>query len=94
MKKKLLDIYKTCLKNGRLPTQGLCSTLRLNDINMANFHLFCPTSSELKELYKQGLSDGFWGSELLRAKSGVCERAIEFSTLRQTIICFLIAMED
>ena len=93
-KKKLIAIYKKALKEKRLPTNGLCATLKeiglgKDELN-SNFSLFVPTYEEETEFIKQGLSYAYWGSG---ADMDSMDKYDTFTPLRQTILAFLIAME-
>lgn len=93
MKKELIAIYKEAFEKGELPTDGLCGTLSIQKLSKENINLFCPTEAEIDELGAQGRSSAFWGCESLLDETSIYQRARTFTTLRQTILGFLIAME-
>ena len=90
-KNKLIKLYKDSLKSGKLLGYGLCIVLEELNLSEENLRLFRPTNNDMCQLQIDRLSTGFWGSDLGFTDN---DRFRKFSTLRQTILAFLIAMEE
>lgn len=90
-KKKLIAIYKAAFKTGRLPFIGLCTTLVKNEIEIDNLKMFHPTGEDMVKLREKNMAEAFWGSGLHVDNE---DRYLKFTTLRQTLLAFLIAMEE
>ena len=88
-KKKYLPLYFKWMRSGRLNDEGLCCN-ELGD----NLKLFEPTEVDTARLIRAGHCHIFWGS------GGGCNdpyihgEEYDFTTLRQTIVLFLAAMND
>ena len=91
-KQKLIKLYKECSKTGKLPHHGLCSCLDYLEINKTKLKLFQPNSVQMNQLQIKGKSCLFWASDMKFQCNG--SHWYKFTPLRQTILAFLIAMED
>jgi hypothetical protein len=98
---KHLYFYKQCMKTGYLlnkephgPT-GLCGAAEWNQIDNEILGLFKPSTEEEYILIDQGLSTGWWGYEGdAWDYEHWYERSFGFTTLRQTIVLFMAAIND
>lgn len=84
-KKKLLSLLRECKEAGVVKHGcGLCNMLKVEGINRDNLNLFTPSENDI-----DGLSLGkprmYWADGGKKYNS--------FGGLRETILCFLIAME-
>lgn len=92
-KEKLIKLYNESLETGKLPFKGLCVCLLKLDINRNNLYLFKPQSNDY--FGDDILIKIFWGYEFnLKENKSLNEITCDFTPLRQTILAFLIAMED
>lgn len=86
---KLINRYKLALELGRMPKgSGLCR--EVNDIYSAsvNLDLFRPTTEDMEILHQDKQRTMWWGGEDLSNPTDL------FTELRQTVLAFLIAMEE
>lgn len=92
-KKKYLPIYKVWVKNGFMVAipklnvgwcSGLCDEFYHDDL----FKIIMPTLEDRIELDSNGLNTFCWGSNSKDYKFR------KFTTLRQTIVLFMAAMND
>lgn len=91
-KQKLIKLYKECSETGKLPESGLCSTLRSYlEMSTKNLLLFYPNDEDFNEIDFKGESWVFWASGVKTTNE---DKIRKFTPLRQTIMCFLIAMEE
>jgi hypothetical protein len=93
-KRKLLSIYKKAYKHMKLPNKGLCRTVFKISSASENLELFRPSYRESSEIYNAGFYPLFWGFDRPITNSNMPCVIWEFTPLRQTILAFLIAMED
>lgn len=95
----LLEFYNQCLETGRLPQKdwgnsGLCGAATLGLISKELLNIFKPTDEDETELGLENLSTGWWASELpSRDESIEEEKMFGFSSLRQTIIEFMMVIK-
>ena len=85
-KEKLIQIYNESLKTGVLKRDGLCNTLLTERISRKNLKLFKPKYDNL-----------YWGSGIKikdYSRQSFFNIRYKFTPLRQTILAFLITMED
>lgn len=82
--------YEKWMENGRLPKGGLCNSL-MGTKYRNTLKLFGPSCEELYELFKEDLSNIFWGSGLSLNDN---DRHIKFTPLRQTIVLLILAMHN
>jgi len=82
-KDKLIKIYNKALESGELSHNGLCTVLQAHCINIDKLNLFKPNK----------LSLGYWAADLCSIDS-YRDRFYKFTPLRQTILAFLIVMEE
>ena len=88
-KQKLLNLYEKAYKLGKMPNEeGLCNEFDILSINFNNINLFNPTYEDKKILSNNGERQLWWGAESLKNPID------KFTPLRETVLCFLIAMED
>lgn len=91
-KEKLIELYEECSKTGKLPEIGLCCSLRnYLQISTNKLLLFYPDKEDFDKIDSKGESWVFWASGL---KTENENKFREFTPLRQTILAFLIAMEE
>ena len=85
-KEKLIDLYKRASETGYMPNgSGLCfEVIRLGIIT--DLDLFKPTSADEEELFHEDNRTVWWGAE---SQSNPMDL---FTPLRETVLCFLIAM--
>lgn len=86
-KEKLIEIYNKALESGEIERNGLCNCLYSVKRAKKNIQLFRPT----KEISKEYFPSVYWGSGYKTDKFNIHR---EFTPLRQTILAFLIAMEE
>jgi len=89
-KEKLIKLYNESLETGELPRSGLCKSLSLFGLSKRNLLLFVPKTPEDYKLIGNK-STMFWASDLY---PGDLNKFTKFTPLRQTILAFLITMED
>lgn len=82
-KEKLIRIYNKALKEGYLDYSGLCGTLNSENISREKLYLYSPNKY---------FRSGFWAYG--GRSSNSYKIAYQFTPLRQTILAFLIAMEE
>lgn len=102
--KKHLDFYKSCLETGVLPISsivlegikgrcsGLCGCASENFIDKSLLNLLTPTQEDKDKLRMAHSSVGWWGFEGNTYVWSIKEH--EFTTLRQTIVLFMAAMNN
>lgn len=82
-KEKLIKIYNKALEKGYLNYTGLCGSLSSENISRDNLFLYSPNKYFMS---------GYWA---YGGKSRSSYKIVyEFTPLRQTILAFLIAMEE
>lgn len=88
-KPKYLKYYREWMKAGRMPYEGLCSTL-FDDLSkgFSEFYTIFPTSKDLSRLKKKGLSWIYWGSD-----SGDWQEFV-FTPLRQNLVLLMAALNN
>jgi hypothetical protein len=86
---KHLKFYKDCMSTGRLPDFGLCYSLggRL-------LQLFTPTIEEKFQLEDEGLCPIYWAYGVSDDFKNDEERWHSFSSLRQTIVLLMAAINN
>lgn len=77
---KNIKFYLKCMKNKRMPYWGLCSSHSAGIID--SIYLFKPISTD------KVLNVCYWASGTTNS------RHFEFTTLRQTIVLFMAAMNN
>lgn len=89
MKKKpyYLKKYKEWMKSRRLPEAGLCNNLYRDKM----LRLFIPYYREKQRLKRDGYCEIFWAAGVPTDSDGEFRG---FTTLRQTIVLFLAAMNN
>jgi len=91
---KHLRFYEKCFETGSLPEEiisgGLCNCAKARMISEQMLKLFHPTPEDKKELGKKGLDYVYWASE----NKWDNFNSHSFNPLRQTIVAFMIAMEE
>lgn len=92
-KEKLIKLYNESLKTGELPSNGLCNCLKMLKIPLKNIQLFEPDLQQKKNLIFEYKSQLYWASDVVK-NFQTLNYVREFTPLRQTILAFLIAMED
>lgn len=98
-KEQLLELYEEFSQTGWMSTNGLCNEINLRRIlkkSSQNLSYFHPSNEDLEELDKKGCFLGFWGCEdkLRDYKASDKTPYKAFTTFRQTILAFLIAMAE
>lgn len=88
MKKKYLPFYYECLETGRLPHNGLCTSL-------GGVELFRPFQSDVNS----DENSWYWGYDGTRFteyydNAQNVRRQYEFTPLRQNIVLFLAVMHN
>lgn len=95
--KKHLEFYKQCMETGCLASNGLgtglCAAAEAGFIDKQLLRIMQPTDLDENELIAEGYSNGWWGSGML-LMDGHDEKRYSFTTLRQTIVLFMAAMND
>ncbi len=90
MKEKIfLNFYKECVKEGKMPTQGMCKSFVRTE-GEPILDLFEPTFVECLE---SGHLGGHWGA-LEKNYNNSFKRYYEFNEFRQTVILFCAAIND
>lgn len=79
---KLIDLYKEWIETECIPKSGLCYSVP--DKYQKNLELFRPTGASPDEYWASDISK--WDNEF--------KCFFEFNPLRQTIVCFLMAMHN
>ncbi len=96
IQKKLFTAYKEWLNTGKLPTCGLCVSFGTVDFKLPLYFekTFYPNGRDFNKLYKESKSAAFWGYDVSRNDTSYSynNELYEFTELRQTMMCFLIAM--
>jgi hypothetical protein len=83
---KYLRFYIDCMQCNSMPKDGLCNSLA-DDLLV----LFEPTEQDAMELTEEGKSVVYWGSGCTKENP---QRWYKFSTLRQTIVLFMAAINN
>jgi hypothetical protein len=98
---KHLEFYKQCMQTGYMPNEwhgfgtGLCGAADHQQIDKDILNLFSPTKEDMYRLWDHGLSTGWWGYEGdAWDYASWPERSFGFTTLRQTIVLFMAAIND
>lgn len=91
-KEKLIKLYNESLKTGELPSNGLCCSLKELKIKRNKLYLFEPNFWDEQIIVKEGKSWIYWASDV--KKDELFNYYTKFTPLRQTILAFLIAMEN
>lgn len=95
---KHLQFYMDCMKNKGMPRAGLCACAESGIISVFILHRFIPNHEEITLLYEgQYLiacnKDGYWGAGTKANNSyNIHEREHGFTSLRQTIVLFMAAI--
>jgi len=98
-KEKLIKLYNKCSRDKVLKYDGLCTTLRVMRISRRNLRLFKPDANELEIIKRKGYNYIYWASGY-KIENGYeihlppYKVKYRFTSLRQTILAFLIAMEN
>lgn len=89
---KLKRLYRSMLKKGKMPCNGLCNTL-LNRARSFNdiFFLCHPCFYDRWELIRQSKDTAFWGANVSYSR-GPASRStrVSFTPLRQNLLLLLI----
>lgn len=93
MKTKHLDFYYECLEKNRLPHKGLCNCALTGLISPGLLIHFIPDSEELFSLGMNGLSQGWWASDV-EFLGDTFTKEYGFSELRQNIVLLMAAMNN
>lgn len=96
-KQKLIDLYNESLKTGVLKRDGLCNTLLAKRISRKNLKLFKPKTEKIPNTALDSYDNLYWGSGIKikdYSRQSFFNIRYKFTPLRQTILAFLIAMED
>lgn len=93
MKTQHLDFYYECLEKNRLPHKGLCTCVDKGLISPGLFIRFIPNSEELWSLSMNGLSLGWWASDV-EFLGDTFTKEYGFTELRQNIVLLMAAMND
>src|SRR5688572_28705622 len=95
---KHLDFYYKYMQEGRLPFNGLCGCAMECLIDNEILKLVAPTDEDFETLRSSGFiaiaNGGYWGSGTLlhNNETEPDERVRAFSSLRQTIVLFMAAL--
>lgn len=89
--KNHLAFYEKCMINGTMPHDGLCKNLDYEFLQ-----LFNPTSSEREILFLENTSRIYWGYGVPYDAQTYNEDELcyGFTTLRQTLVLFMAAMNN
>lgn len=87
--KKHLEFYLQHINSGKLPSDGLCSSIQSDLLK-----LFEPTIDEENDLLAEGTSALYWGFGLPLLGTSTIEKLYSFTPLRQTIILFCAAINN
>lgn len=90
---KHLCFYYNCLSLGRLPAPGLDNC---PEIDEELYTLFTPSVQDRNSLIKEGLPIGYWDCGIHFSDLDNIDKMLSvshtFSSLRQTIVLFMAAM--
>lgn len=90
--KKHLAFYNKCLETNQLPkSDGLCSCARAGLISKKLLDLLRPNDEDSLLLRDTGMAYGYWGSGLSINDDNKYK---QFTTLRQTLVLFMAAMNN
>ena len=90
---KHLDFYYACSVTGKIPKDGLCNCAHSGYIDKNLLDLFEPIQRDSNLLDKRGQTTIYWGSGLLQ-DSVLSDKYFGFTSLRQTIVLFMAAMNN
>jgi hypothetical protein len=86
----LIDFYNKSLESGVIPCTGLCPVFYGTE-HMIMFYALAPTTNDELELSSENLSVLYWASGEPKNTEA---KYYNFTPLRQTIVAFMIAMEE
>jgi hypothetical protein len=89
---KLIELYKEWMEKGEIPGNGICWSIP--EEYLKDIRLFQPTCEEELQLFQKGLSSVYWGSGVHISKTTLYNLKHKFTSLRQTIVLLICAMND